>query len=71
MYLCAKIKSIFDGTLVAVIIADDSGSYAQVMKSNVVIVGAVISWYQCRVKKGKLIPLFFFIYMGAWIMNQI
>jgi len=52
MYWCAKIKRIFDGTLVAVIIADDSDSCARVGEElfqydqgNVVIVGAVIPWY--------------------------
>ena len=33
MYLCAKIKRIFDGTDVVVIIADDSDSCVRVVKS--------------------------------------
>jgi len=43
MYLCAKIKRIFDGTLVAVIIADDSDSCARVMKSCSDVIRALLS----------------------------
>jgi len=43
MYLCAKIKRIFDGTLVAVIIADDSVSCAWVVKSCSNMIRAMFS----------------------------
>lgn len=48
MYLCAKIKRIFDGTLVAVIIAeviiaDDSDSCAREVKSCSNMIRAMLS----------------------------
>jgi len=43
MYLCAKIKRIFDGTLVAFIIADDSDSYAQEVKRCSNMIRAMLS----------------------------
>jgi hypothetical protein len=43
MYLCAKIKRIFDDTLFAVVIADDRDSCARVVKSCSDMIRAMLS----------------------------